>query len=42
MNDNTFVKYMKEIYPRMYESLVEDFEKAIRRKAVETKRFKKK
>lgn len=37
MRDETFIRYFKEVYPNTYLSLVEDFEKAIRRKAAYTR-----
>ena len=32
MKDETFIKYMKEVYPSMYDSLVDDFTKAMHKK----------
>lgn len=38
MNSETFIKYLKELYPNVYDSLEEDFIKAINKK--KGKRYK--
>ena len=40
MRDETFVKYMKEVYPNTYDSLVADFERIIKHKGVLSRRMK--
>jgi len=32
MNDETFMNYLREVYPNVYDSLVADFTKVINRK----------
>jgi len=41
MKDEIFVENMKELYPMAYESLVDDFERNIKRKLKYEKELKK-